>query len=174
MKSERRESSSSVIKKRKVDAFLDEANPVDDEEGGYASNIKAENGGSSKEHSVVKEEEEQVGKLSLNEAASLMQYYETPATCGAEAEEGRMGDEETYTGGAFGAETAAAGYTTSSSAGNTYGLESSQSFDFSQPYGSTVSSSTPRSKVQGMSNQQPVAQYSMSDQGRFDSPVVLE
>lgn len=170
MKMERRESGSSSTKKRKADAFLDENNTADDEEG-YGNNIKAEPTSSGKEHFVVKEEEQQTAQLSLSEAANLVQYYDTPSTYSVEAGVGgHMGIEEAYNG----IECGAGGSAYATSMGSTYGLQSSQTFDFSMPYGDLGLSNIPKSENQSMSYQ-PMIQYSSpNEQGRFDSPVVLE
>ena len=169
MKSERRESGNSSTKKRKIDAYLDEANTVDDDESGYASNIKVD-GSSEVEQFVVKEEEQQLGQLSLSEAAKLMQYYDSPATYGVGAD-GYHNTEEKHKAGEFDAGSPA--YAASSSTNSAYGMHSPQPYDFSLPYESISLTSVPTSGSQGISYQ-PVVQYPKIDQGRFDSPVVLE
>lgn len=170
MKTERRESGSSATKKRKTDSFLDEATTADDDEG-YGNNIKAEPPSSGQEQFVVKEEEQPTAHLSLSEAANLMQYYDTPDTYGVGTSVGgHMGVEEAYNGG----ECRAGGSAYATSIGSTYDLQSSQKFDFSMPYGDLGLSNIPKSENQSMSYQQMIQYSAPGEQGRFDSPVVLE
>lgn len=130
-----RESSTATVKKRKADAFLEDTTPVDDDEVfGNGGNIKNEVG---KEKFVVKEESEMgmgmgmgqgmgQGALSIDQAANLMQYYDSPASAtgfaGPSALRGFAANE--YGGSGYGA-----------SMPTSYALPSQQQYDFSTSYG---------------------------------------
>jgi hypothetical protein len=168
MKSERRESStpsSTSSKKRKADAFLEDTTPVDDEE--TFENIKPDPI-NMKEQFVVKEESKgqsmQQGALSINQAANLMQYYDSPATYGGAG----LGTESSYGESNYGG---SAGYSTPMA--SSYGLQSQQPYDFSTSYNAGGMNAIPRSENQGM-HYQPLMPYQADDQGRSDSPVIVE
>lgn len=167
MKAERRDSSttsSTSVKKRKAEAFLEDATPVDDEEA--FGNIKSEPA-SIKENFVVKEEGEGAsmtqGQLSIDQAANLMEYYDTPTTYGGSAGVGAG----SYGGSGFG------GSSYTSPAAPSYCMQSSQNYDFSNSYHAGGMNSIPRSENQAMPYQ-PLMSYQADDQGRSDSPVIVE
>ncbi|KAF8856306.1 hypothetical protein BDZ45DRAFT_691931 [Acephala macrosclerotiorum] len=168
MKIERRESStpsSTSSKKRKADAFLEDTTPVDDDE--TYGNIKPDPI-NMKEQFVVKEESEgqsmQQGQLSINQAANLMQYYDSPATYGSVG----LSSEGGYGGSNYGG---SAGYSTPIA--SAYGLPSQQPYDFSTSYNAGSMNSILRSENQG-TQYQSLMPYQADDQGRSDSPVIVE
>ncbi|KAE8440846.1 hypothetical protein EG329_006389 [Mollisiaceae sp. DMI_Dod_QoI] len=168
MKAERRESStpsSTFSKKRKADAFLEDTTPVDDEEA--FGSIKPDPA-NMKEHFVVKEESEgqsmQQGQLSIDQAANLMQYYEAPSTYGGS----NMGRDNSYTSSDYGSSTAYA-----TPIASAYGMQTQQPYDFSTSYNAGGMGGIPRSENQGL-HYQPLMPYQADDQGRSDSPVIVE
>jgi hypothetical protein len=173
-KNQRRDSGgSSSTKKRKAEAFLDDTNTADDDEGYGGHHIKSESASLEKEQFVVKEEEQQTGQLSLDEATNLIQYYNTPDSYGIGTGDGGYHGFEGSSGetdcGAPGS-----GYVTSM--GGSYGMHTSQAYDlskFSMSYGSLGLTDIPRSENHGLSYQ-PVPPYSANGHGRSDSPVILE
>lgn len=183
-KIESRDSSSSfssssatpLAKKRKTDAFLEE-NTADDDEEMLGGQVKSENG-----TAAVKDEEQQtqasMGQLSLDEAANLMQYYDTPTTkygdsgvdMGSSSLGVHMAVEETYSSNGFVGD--AGGY--GSSTAGSYGMHAQDSFDFSAPYGGSGMSNIPRSGSQSL-QYHPVMQYSSDQtQGCSESPLIVE
>lgn len=167
MKTERRESSNSSStssKKRKADAFLEDTTLVDDDE--TFGNIKPDPI-NMKEQFVVKEESEgqsmQQGQLSINQAANLMQYYDSPTTYGGAG----LGAESNYRSSNYGG---SAGYSTPMA--SAYSLQSQQPYDFST-FNAGGMNAIPRSENQGM-HYQPLIPYQADDQGRSDSPVIVE
>ncbi|KUJ09064.1 uncharacterized protein LY89DRAFT_741362 [Mollisia scopiformis] len=170
MKAERRESSttsSTSLKKRKADAFLEDTTPVDDEE--TFGSIKPDPV-NMKEQFIVKEEAEgqsmAQGQLSIDQAANLMQYYDTPATYAGSG----LSAQSNYGGNGNGYGSSG-GYT--GSLNPTYAMQSQPSYDFSTPYNAGGMNSVPRSENQGLSYQ-PLVPYQGDDQGRSDSPVIVE
>jgi hypothetical protein len=202
--------STSASKKRKTDAFLEDQAIGDDDEGFGNGNccIKSEpeyGGDMGKGKEVIKKEledntgtmetkmqmqhTEAMGQLSLDEAANLMQYYDSPATyhgsgLGDGAELGRGHGhivEEAYRSSGFG--EGASGYGGSMVGVGAYGLHSQHpSYDFPVSYGGRVGaasmgmSSLDRSESvgQGMQDQSAMQMQYSGNQRRLDSPVIIE
>lgn len=193
-----RKLSTSSSKKRKADAFLnDNALQDEDDEEDQSSfgNIKSER--DTKEKFIVKEENGgrsmTDGQLSMNQAANLMQYYESPAT-----DSYGMGMDASAVGAAqHGYDVPGAGsYATSMSASGMGGYDMKSSYDVgpssyttSTPYGSQFGDSFHSGSVAGgmgnagMSNvprseevkyQTMSHGYQSDDRGRSDSPVIVE
>ncbi|CZT11848.1 uncharacterized protein RCO7_11645 [Rhynchosporium graminicola] len=182
-----------ISKKRKADPSLDEVNAGDDDEG--FSTVKREPAASSKEHFVVKEEEQHrqlPGQLSLEDAADLMQYYDTPTGyagigvgMGIGIDDGYDGYDgydghDGYNGEYSPAPSYGSGMPASSmggglSVGAMYGMGSQQ------PYGLPLHPSYGSAGMKGMQSSElprmsyrPLIQGSSDDQGRADSPVIVE
>ncbi|KAH7413390.1 hypothetical protein BKA64DRAFT_741079 [Cadophora sp. MPI-SDFR-AT-0126] len=168
--------SSPTAKKRKGDHFLEDDVATDDDEA--FGTVKTEPALTKTEQLVVKEEEErklQPGQLSLDEAANLLQYYDTPAQYAGI----RMGMGDGYNrdysavqdyGGSMSAPSM-----TGSSMGGLYDMESQQPYGFpsKNSYGSSGTEGQRTSELQRMSYQ-PRMQYSADEQGRADSPWIVE
>ena len=182
LKTERTEttpsSSSPIAKKRKTDPFLEDNTSADDDE--RFGTVKIEPVVLKEEQLVVKEEEErkhQPGQLSLDEAATLMQYYDTPTQyaglgMGMGIDDGYNGG---YTGGHDYGSSMSATSMAGSSLGGLYNMESQHPYGFSSPssYGNAGVGGMQSSEPQRMSYK-PLMQYSSDEQGRADSPVIVE
>lgn len=169
-KTERRKSSATSNKKRKIEGYEDSAAGDDEESFGNAnSSIKSESGTTlTPEQFVVKEEDEVNGQLSTGEAADLLQYYETPSQ---------------YSGNEFDS------YTDGKNL-----IEYSRNSGYATPYGYGLNSPTDAyypphtpldlgmgsfsdvSRSNGQSAYQPMMQYIPEDQGQghSNSPLVVE
>ncbi|PVH80957.1 hypothetical protein DL98DRAFT_588015 [Cadophora sp. DSE1049] len=181
LKNERTESTPSsstspTAKKRKTDPFLEEKTAADDDEG--FGTVKTEPAVTKTEPLVVKQEEErkpQPGQLSLDEAANLMQYYDTPtqyACVGMGIDDGYNGD---YAGIQKYENSMSGPSMNGSSLGALYGMELQHPYGFSSQnsYGSTSMGGMHSSEPQRVSYQS-LMQYSSDEQGRADSPVIVE
>ncbi|KAG4428784.1 hypothetical protein IFR05_015733 [Cadophora sp. M221] len=189
LKSERNESvppsssSSPPSKKRKADPFLEENTAADDDEG-FGSTIKAEPAVTIKEQFVIKEEEphqhhhqqQRPGQLSLDEAANLIQYYDTPSPYAGIGMD--MGMDGSYVGEYTYGPSMSDPNMGRSSISSLYGIASQQPYTFSpsSSYGNR------NGNVGGMHSSevqripyQPRLQYSSDEQGgRSDSPVIVD
>jgi hypothetical protein len=167
-------------KKRKAEQFMEDNNTsVADDEEGFATNIKADPV-DEKTQLRVKEEE---GRLSLDDAANLMQFYDTPSFQGSEFDAGGQDYGASDWDGA-----SSSGYHTP--IGNLYGMQ--DPFNFSTPYdsagmsssgmgGSGMSDVIPRfTGLQYQSPYQPYVQHTPNtpitpdNQGGSESPVIVE
>jgi hypothetical protein len=164
IKSDRHDSIEKPSKKRKADAFIEENGATDDDET-FTNSIKSDPV-NDKEKFMVKEEEHGHGQqLSMNDAANLMQYYDTPPSYSSAL--GGLGGEQDY-GSDYGG--GASGYATPT--GGDYGLHS-QPYDFGSAYGNAGFSGVPGIADQGL-QYQPMMQFLSDPQGRSDSPVIVE
>jgi hypothetical protein len=175
LKSEPRDfgaSSSTASKKRKMDSFLNDNTGEDDE--GFGNIVKPDPA-DMKEHFVVKEESEsqqiqKEGQLSLSDAASLMRYYDAPTSFSAT--EMSM-NQEGYSSSQY---EGSAGYHTP--LGSSYSMSSQPTYGFSPQYRSNGYASTgvgddTKPEISAI-NYQSMMQYPPDDQGRSDSPVIVE
>ena len=156
MKSESRDSKNQISKKRKASAFIEENTAADDEE--TFSRVKPDPA-QDKEHPSVKEES---GQLSLDEAANLMQYYDTPSY-GSQirADDVYPGTEYNSTSSSY-----------HSAISGSYGLQDQQQFGFSFTPASINNDST--SLAQSIQYQQ-LMQYPATDnQGGSESPLIVD
>jgi hypothetical protein len=176
-KSERRESSIPILKKRKADQFLEDTAADDDEGVGWGTvHIKED---TREEKYNFKEEvdhkpqvTQEQGQLNLEQAANLLQYYDNGS---------QLVVDDIYVAGDFGAGMSA--YSTSPSyatpMGSAYGIDSSSAY-FAAPYSPTSMgsmnglSNVPRSSQQSFQYQQPSLQYQAEDLGNSDSPLIVE
>lgn len=154
-KTESRDSSGAIPKKRKAEQFLEENTMADDEE--VYGNIKSDPI-DMKEQFNVKEEE---GQLSLNDAANLIQFYDPQPYSSA-----HLGDHD-YSRSVL-VETST-GYHTPM----TFGFQAPNPYAFPISYSSMADTeSIPRSSGQ-LPYRSPY-QYTSDGQGGSASPVVLE
>jgi hypothetical protein len=152
----------SSSKKRKADAFIEDNAGADDEEG--FGNIKSERGGNIKEEKYVKEEHEQ-SQLSLDDATNLMHYYDAQVNYGG----AQLGIDEGC-GSEYGGSSA--GYATPM--GGAFGMHGQDDFGFSGSlYTAAGMSAIPRSEGQNL-HYQPMMRYPSENEGRSDSPVVVD
>jgi hypothetical protein len=155
LKPEQRDSKNQAPRKRKASAFIEENTAVDDEE--IFSRVKPDPA-SDKEHVSVKEES---GQLSIDEAANLMQYYGTPSYSS------QVG-ESVYSSNEY--DSNPASY--HSAIGGSYGIQDQQQYDFS--FSPASMNNNPTSLVQGI-QYQPIMQYpSAENQGRSESPLIVD
>ncbi|KAL2066661.1 hypothetical protein VTL71DRAFT_2733 [Oculimacula yallundae] len=160
-------SSPPMAKKRKADPRLDEFNDGDDEEG--FGSIKVEPAVMNMEQFVVKEEDQHLGpgQLSLDDAANLMQYYDTPSRyAGMEMGEGF---DDGYAGGYSMASNYGRGTSSSSMGGS--GMGEMYGMSLQQPYEFSSQSSYGGSGMEAMQSSEPprmlyrpLMQYSSDDQ----------
>jgi hypothetical protein len=171
-KSERRDSSGSANKKRKADQYLEDT-PADDDEGygpGHIVLVK-DDPADVKEEFVVKDEAEpqQQGQMHLEQAANLLQYYDDGSQYGAS----QLGGNDVYGASEYGG--GLSGYGTSSGFGTPistpFGLPTANHY-YNTPYGTVGMNDIPRSQQVGF--YQPALQYQTDDQGRSESPVIVE
>ena len=184
LKTERTEStpsssSSPATKKRKTDPFLEDNTSTDDDEG--FGTVKTEPAVLKKEEQlVVKEEEErkhQPGQFSLDEAATLMQYYDTPTQYAGLGM--GMGIDDGHSGGYTGVQEYGGSMSGSSmngsSLGGLYSMESQHPYGLYSPssYGNAGMGGMQSSEPQRMSYQS-LMQHPSDEQGRADSPLIVE
>jgi hypothetical protein len=159
-KVERRESKERAPKKRKAEGYMNENATVDDEEDFDCVKPDPTN---DKEQFCVKEEEP--GQLSMDDAANLVQYYNTPYNST------QPGGSEGYIGSPF--ETGSAAYPCP--IGDSYGLQAQDTYGF--PYSTPSMNSIP-APSRGI-HYEPMMPYSSpysstDNQGGSDSPVIVE
>ncbi|KAL5326143.1 hypothetical protein ACEPPN_007281 [Leptodophora sp. 'Broadleaf-Isolate-01'] len=182
LKSERNEStppsSSPTAKKRKTDPFLEENTAADDEEG--FGNVKVEPAVTIMEQFVVKEEEQHQqqqhpGQLSLSEAANLIQYYDTPSQYAGMGM--GMGIDDSYAGDYTYGSSMSDSNIARENVGGLYGMGSQQPYSFS-PQSSCGNGNAGMGGLHSSEAQkipyQPLLQYSSDEQGRSDSPVIVD
>ena len=167
IKSDRRDSTEKPSKKRKAEEFVEDNGATDDDEA-FPNNIKSDPT-NEKEKFMVKEEghgnDHQGQQLSINDAANLMQYYNTPSSYNSGL--GGLGGDQDY-GSDYGG--SASGYATPT--GGDCGLHL-QPYDFGSAYGNFGFSGIPRTASQGP-RYQPTMQFPADPQGGSDSPVIVE
>ena len=161
IKTDRRDSIDKPSKKRKVDAYVEDNGATDDDEN-FPNNVKSDPA-DAKEKFVVKEEEHvhQGQQLSMNDATSLMKYYDAPSSYNDGLGEQDYGSD-------YG--ESPSGYAIPMS--GAYGLQA-QPFDFGAAYGNGGMSGIPRTVERGL-QYQAMMQFPSDPQGRSDSPVVVE
>jgi len=195
-KNERRDSSI-PLKKRKADQFLEDACADDDELVGWGNikedpharddkalvfkQFKTEGGSRGNEEDRKPQILAQKQGLNLEQAANLMQYYDSSSQLVVDDLYG-AGD---FAGGMPGYGTPS-GYTTPM--GSAYGLDSQGGY-FAAPYVSSGASnmnslsgmgsmgglsSVPQSSPQSFQYQQHSIPYQPEEQGRSDSPLIVE
>ena len=164
IKSDSRDSTEKPSKKRKAEVFVEDNGATDDDEA-FSNNIKSDPT-NEKEKFMVKEEERGNGRqgqqLSMNDAANLIQYYDTPSSYN-----GGLGGDQDY-GSDYGGSTP--GYATPT--GGDYGLHL-QPYNFGSTYGNAGFSDITRAADQGL-QYQPTMQFPADPRGRSDSPVIVE
>jgi hypothetical protein len=123
-KTEPREASAPISKKRKAEQFVEENPTADDEE---AFNVKPD---PSMEKEVLQVKEEKSGGLSIDEATSLMQYYNGSSY----ANHSPLDSEQAYEYG--GPNSGRFGDSSMVSSSGNWGMGSAAAYDYSTPYGS--------------------------------------
>lgn len=163
IKTDRRESAEKPSKKRKAEAYVEDNGPTDDDET-FPHNIKSDPL-NDKDKNMVKEEEHGHGQgqlLDMNDAANLMQYYDSPSYNG-------LGGEQDY-GSEYG--ESSGGYQIATGGG--YGMQAQHPYDFGAVYGNAAMSGIPRAVDPRLNSYQSMMQFPSDSQGRSDSPVIVE